>query len=412
MRLIYDLGLVIYRMSIRIASIFNDKARLWLKGRENLFANILKQVNPQEKIAWFHCASLGEFEQGRPVIEAFRKQNPECKILLTFFSPSGYEIRKNYNGADYIFYLPMDSKRNAEKFIEFINPSVVVFIKYEFWYHYIQTLNNKNIPVYLISANFRSTQIFFKRYGGFFRNLLKFFTYIFVQTSSSKDLLSTIGLNNISVAGDTRFDRVYSIVKQANRLPVVEKFKQNKTTIIVGSSWKEDEEILIPCLNQTFHDVKWIIAPHEIHEENLSRIIRNINKRIVRYSEMSRENASDFDVLLIDNIGMLSSLYYYGDIAYIGGGFGKGIHNILEAATFGIPVIFGPNFKKFHEAVELINQEGAFSIRSFEELMNTLDTLLQNQELLDTAGKIAKKFIENSLGATNIIVEKLVTKKS
>lgn len=409
MRLIYDLGLVIYRMSIRIASIFNGKARLWLKGRENLFANILKQVNPQEKIAWFHCASLGEFEQGRPVIEAFRKQNPECKILLTFFSPSGYEIRKNYDGADYIFYLPMDSKRNAEKFIELINPSVVVFIKYEFWYHFIKTLNNKNIPVYLISANFRSTQIFFKRYGGFFRNLLKYFTYIFVQTSSSKDLLSTIGLNNVSVAGDTRFDRVYSIVKQANRLPVVEKFKQNKTTIIVGSSWKEDEEILIPCLNQTFHDVKWIIAPHEIHDENLSRIISNINKRIVRYSEMNRENASDFDVLLIDNIGMLSSLYYYGDIAYIGGGFGKGIHNILEAATFGIPVIFGPNFKKFHEAVELIKQEGAFSIRSFEELMNTLDTLLQNQELLDTAGKIAKKFIENSLGATNIIVEKLVT---
>jgi 3-deoxy-D-manno-octulosonic-acid transferase len=410
MVIFYDLGLLIYRISLLLVSIFNEKASLWLKGRKNLFETIQTRVHAGEKIAWFHCASLGEFEQGRPVIEVFRKRNQEFKILLTFFSPSGYLIRKNYEGAEYVFYLPIDTRRNAKRFIELTNPSIVIFVKYEFWYHFIQLLYEKNIPVYLISASFRSNQIFFKWYGLFFKNLLKFYTRIFVQESNSKELLTTLGLNNVSIAGDTRFDRVQSIVKHADRLTVVEKFKQNKITVIAGSSWKEDEEILIPYLNQTDRVLKWIIAPHEIHEKNLSRITGTIKKKLIRYSEINLENASEFDVLLIDNIGMLFSLYNYGDLAYIGGGFGKGIHNILEAATFGIPVVFGPNFSKFHEAEELIDLEGAFTVKSYEELVTTLDNLLNSQENLETAGEIAKKFIKKNLGATKFIVEKLLTK--
>lgn len=403
---LYSLGLRFYYLLILLASLFNNKARLWIKGRKGIFDKIQKQVKSENNLFWFHTSSLGEFEQGRPLIEALKNKNNSIKILLTFFSPSGYENRKNYKTADYIFYMPPDSKKNARQFINLIQPSKAFFIKYEFWYHYLNQLKKNNIPVYLISANFRQKQIFFKWYGGWFRKMLYKFAHIFVQNKKSEQLLKNIGLDNITISGDTRFDRVAEIAKQAKRIEIAEKFKQDNSIIIGGSTWDKDEEIIIEFINTSQRKTKYIIAPHEIHESNIQRIIKSINKPVIRYSSASINNVNDFQVLIIDNIGMLSSLYRYADIAYIGGGFGVGIHNILEAATFGLPVVFGPNYKKFQEAVDLVESGGAFSVDSYENLQIRFENLLENIET-NKAGKISKEYVLNNQGATSKILNEI-----
>jgi 3-deoxy-D-manno-octulosonic-acid transferase len=411
MNLIYRACIALYSLSIRIAAFFgNEKASLFIKGRENIFTHIKDKLQPNEKRIWVHAASLGEFEQGRPLIEKIKSQYPEFSIVLTFFSPSGYEVRKNYTGADYIFYLPMDSKRNAKQFIEFINPSLVFFIKYEYWFYYLNTLYNKGIPSYLCSAIFRPSQPFFKWYGKWFRNILGYFEHIFVQTNESKSLLQTISIQNVTVTGDTRFDRVNSIASAARELPEIALFTENKPCLIAGSSWEPDELMLCNYISETPASFKIIFAPHEIDEAHLQRLEKTIDKSTIRYSQWKNKPTGSFDVLIIDNIGMLSSLYRYGQVAYIGGGFGKGIHNILEAATFGLPVIFGPNYKKFREAVDLTALGGAFPIQQYEQLKQILNKLFADNVFLSKSAKTAKMFVSGNIGATEKILASIVIK--
>ncbi len=406
MAFLYSLGIKAYYIGILIASLFSKKARAWIRGRKKIFGLIEEQVFPSDKLFWFHAASLGEFEQGRPVIEALKKSDDSINILLTFFSPSGYEIRKNYEHADYIFYLPLDTGKNASKFIKLVKPSKAFFIKYEFWYHYLAQLNAHDIPVYLISANFRQDQIFFKWYGKFFRKILFRFTRIFVQNNVSRQLLEYSGLNDITISGDTRFDRVAEIAGQSKRIEIVEKFGQNSMVIICGSTWKKDEEILTGYINKDSHNIKYIIAPHETGDKNIHRLERSIKKPLVKFSSANINDISKYDVLIIDSVGILSSLYRYGDIAYIGGGFGAGIHNILEAAVFGLPVIFGPRHKKFQEAVDLVKLGGAFPVCSYSVLKQHFDEL-QDTSTRERAGKIAAKYVSEKQGATRIILENI-----
>ncbi len=402
MTVFYLAVIKIYYLLIAIASWFNPKARFWIRGRKGIFKRLKQEINPNENIAWFHCASLGEFEQGRPLIEAFKEKYKEHKILLTFFSPSGYEIRKNYEGADYIYYLPLDTPKNARRFLNIVNPSVVFFIKYEFWYFFIKEIGKREIPLYLVSGIFRKSQRFFKKYAYRSQKMLSEFKHFFVQNDESADLLNSIQLNNVSVTGDTRFDRVYTIAKNSKTLPLIERFKGDQQLLIAGSTWKPDEDLIIKYLNESKNDLKVIIAPHEIHPENIARIIRSIDTdlRILKYSEADNMNISNAQVLIIDNIGLLSSLYKYGDLAYIGGGFGKGIHNTLEAATFGMPLLFGPNYLKFKEAVDMINAGGAYSITEYDELKDKIDFFISHPDEIIHAGKVTSDYVENKRGAT------------
>lgn len=404
---LYNFAIYTYNILIRISAAFgNTKAKLWLKGREKIFERIDTALQPVEKRIWIHASSLGEFEQGRPVIEKLKELRPDYKIVLTFFSPSGYEIRKDYKGADYIFYLPLDTRENAVRFLDLVKPEKTIFIKYEFWFNYLTTLKVRNIPLYLVSANFRKDQHFFKWYGGWFRKLLHNFTHIFVQNELSENLLKGIGFHNITIAGDTRFDRVYSIATSSRELPEVKNFVGSSYCIIAGSTWEPDEDLLIKYFNETPHPVKMIMAPHEIKDAAIDSIIQKLNKKSVRYSQL--QNAQTADVLIIDNIGMLSSLYRYGKIAYIGGGFGKGIHNILEAATFGLPVLFGPNYHKFQEAVNLEKAGGAFPVTEYPAMKTILDSLIEDPTKNKKCSQISRQFVENNLGATNIILEKIL----
>ncbi len=402
MTVFYLVGIKIYYLLIAIASMFNPKARFWIKGRKGIFRKLKQELNPNNNIAWFHCASLGEFEQGRPLIEAFKEKHKEYKILLTFFSPSGYEIRKNYEGADYIFYLPLDTPKNAKRFINIVNPSVVFFIKYEFWYFFIKEIGKREIPLYLVSGIFRKNQRFFKKYALRSKKMLSFFKHFFVQNEESANLLKNIHINNVSITGDTRFDRVYTIAKNSKDLPLIERFKGDNKLLIAGSTWKPDEDLIVRYLNESKSNIKVIIAPHEIHPENIARIIRSINSNfnILKYSEAHKENILNAQVLIIDNIGLLSSLYKYGDMAYIGGGFGKGIHNTLEAATFGMPLFFGPNYLKFKEAVDMINAGGAYSIAEYDKLKEKIDFFISHPDEIIHAGKVTSDYVENKQGAT------------
>ncbi len=361
----------------------------------------------QNRLVWFHAASLGEFEQGRPVIEALKEKEPDTVIVLTFFSPSGYEIRKNYKGADHVFYLPQDTKRNAELFVKKIAPDAAVFIKYEFWYHYLYELHKNEIDTFLISATFNKNQPFFKSWGKIYKRMLKFFTVIFVQDNESVSLLNSIGINKNKHAGDTRFDRVKQIAENAQKLEKIEKFRTDGRPIIVcGSTWPADESILLRYINQNSYDYKWIIVPHEIDESHIKNIIRNCQKSIVRYSDEKADFASA-EVLIIDCIGILSSVYGYGKIAYIGGGFGTGIHNTLEAAIYGIPVIFGPKYEKFREAVELIENQGAFSISNEQDFREIIDELNATDERTEEYGIRAYAYTNTQFGATEIIMKRL-----
>ncbi len=368
-----------------------------------------KMQGAGNKIAWFHCASLGEFEQGRPLIETFHEENPGYEILLTFFSPSGYEIRKNYKYANYVSYLPLDSKKSARYFIQTVKPSVAFFIKYEFWYFLIHELNNKNIPTYLVSGIFRASHFFFQKIAHPYCSVLHCFEHIFVQDNESKALLSTIGVKKVSVTGDTRFDRVQKVASQKKEIPFIKEFKNKSTMLIGGSTWPKDEDLLIQYINRREHDMKYILAPHEINEKHLDKIEQSINKPCIRYSNASSENVKGNEVLLMDNIGMLSSLYQYGDIAYVGGGFGAGIHNILEAATFGIPVVFGPNHKQFNEANELIHQGGAFSISNYFSMKKLFDDFLADDGFRKKTGNTCKNYIKRKTGSTREILNNIQT---
>lgn len=405
MRLIYKIGIQIYFILVIIASVFNIKARRWLSGRAGNWKKIREKIKQGDRVIWIHCASLGEFEQGRPVIEELRKRLPDRKLLLTFFSPSGYELRKNYDGVDCVTYMPLDTRFNAWRFMNLVKPEMAFFIKYEFWYYFLRTLKKKQVPVFLVSAKFRRDQVFFKWYGKWYRKLLGFFRILFVQNEESRRLLNVINVKNVIVAGDTRFDRVFNILKTSAEYPWVEPFIADNTVIIAGSTWEKDEQMLIEYINQSGPGIKFILAPHEIKEKNLMNLIAKIDHPSVRFTDIDKSGYPGAKVLIIDNVGHLSSLYKYGDIAYIGGGFGKGIHNVLEAATYGLPVIFGPNHKKFLEAVELVQKNAAFPVGDINELKSILDRLISDKTLLNSCSETALKYIKSKLGATNAIVD-------
>ncbi len=406
MAFIYNLGIFLYGLFIRFAALFNPKAKQFVVGRKALFLHLKDTVvSSQLPVVWFHCASLGEFEQARTLIEAYKAKHPDCRIILTFFSPSGFEVRKNYPHADYIFYLPIDTPRNARRFINIVKPQKVFFIKYEFWYNYLNILSKRRIAIYLVSANFRENQLFFKKRGAWYRSMLQKFKHIYVQNERSIKLLESIEILNASIAGDTRFDRVAQIASQTKQIPIVERFAGNNMVFIAGSTWPTDELLIVQYINQSQHQLKYIIASHEIHETQINTIIQGItSKKCIRFSQANENTIHEFDVLIIDNIGMLSSLYKYGKISYIGGGFGKGIHNTLEAATFGLPVIFGPCYTKFQEALDLVEQGGAYPISNFKELKHTIDSLIENPQTLVKASNAARQLVESNVGATGKII--------
>lgn len=407
MLLFYNIAIYAYYFIIKIASITNSKAKLWLVGRRD------QQIRPLQKSAWFHFASLGEFEQGRPVLEAFKEQHPEHAIVVTFFSPSGYEVRKNTPLADAVYYLPLDTAANARQFIDTIDPVIAVFTKYEYWYHFYNEAHQRNIPLYVISAIFRQQQIFFKWYGDLHRKILEKVTRFFVQDEDSKTRLSTIGIHKVMVSGDTRFDRVYANALAPKQLPLIERFKNNARVFIAGSTWPADEELIAPLI--TAHpDWKFIFAPHEIPEAKISDLMSKLPANsTVRFSQIkvNDQGLSNKQVLVIDNIGMLSSLYQYGDVAYIGGGFGVGIHNTLEAAAFGLPVIFGPNYQKFKEARDLVALGGGFSISDAGQLKAVADQLMNNDAHREQAGAIAKELVQHSKGATEMIMQNIAIRE-
>ncbi|MDP4292029.1 MAG: glycosyltransferase N-terminal domain-containing protein [Bacteroidota bacterium] len=404
MSLIYDTAIAIYVAIIRIAALFNPKARQWVVGRKHIFRKIKVALNGNTSpVIWVHCASLGEFEQGRPVIEAIREQHPDTKIFLTFFSPSGFEIRKNYQGADYIFYLPADMPYNASRFIRLVSPSLVVIVKYEFWFNYLHLLRREQIPTLIISAIFRPSQHFFRWYGGWFRKNLRGISHFFVQSDQSAQLLRSIGIAQVTVSGDTRFDRVAAIAEKCKSFPLIEQYRGNGRLFLAGSTWPADEE-LIKTLCQSNQGFKYIIAPHEVHEEHIRYIEQLFGGQCIRYSKATPENISKTNILIIDSIGILSNLYQYAYIAYIGGAFGKGLHNILEAATFGKPVIFGPNYTKFKEAVDLVELGGVFSIHNAGELIHTANQLSMDETVYMKASGQCSGYVALMRGATSLIL--------
>jgi len=409
MRIIYELGLHIYAFIAFIVSPYNKKAHQWCSGRKESFKYLNSKIKEMDNILWMHCASLGEFEQGRPLIESIKKRYPEYKILLTFFSPSGYEIRKNYKMADYICYLPLDTRKNARKFINIVNPKKVFFIKYEFWMNYIKELSLHKIPLYLVSSIFNPEQLFFKKRIGasWYRKILFRVSYFFVQNQQSSDLLSNIGIKNTMIIGDTRFDRVAEIAAQGKKLPIIEKFKGSSKLIIAGSSWAPDEKLLTEYFNKN-KKTKVIFAPHEVKESNINRIINSFHEPVLLYSKVNIDtDINNYRILIIDCVGILSSIYRYGDIAYIGGGFGVGIHNTLEAAIYNIPVLFGPNYKKFQEAVDLKEKGIAFPVSTIEELTTHFDDLINNDKKLSIIKERCCSFMQKNIGATDKVVSKV-----
>jgi 3-deoxy-D-manno-octulosonic-acid transferase len=404
MLIIYNIGIKLYYFIAIIASFVNTKAKTWVNGRR------VQEVTTLPESIWFHFASLGEFEQGRPVLEAMKAQYPLYKIVITFFSPSGYEIRKNTPLADFVYYLPLDTAQNAQQFINTIKPVAAIFTKYEYWYHYFNELHKQHIPLYVISAIFRPKQIFFKWFGSLHRQILTKVSCFFVQDEASRQLLSTININKVLISGDTRFDRVYINAQQPKALPVINDFKNQKPVFVAGSTWPADEELIAPLITM-YPDWKFIIAPHEISEDKVNKLLSMLPaKKTVRYSSVStlRTPLSNYQVLVIDNIGMLSSLYQYGDVAYIGGGFGVGIHNTLEAAAFGLPVIFGPNYSRFKEARELVTLQAGFSIENAQQLQAISKKLITDAHFRNEAGSVASQFVTESKGATELIMSNIV----
>lgn len=402
MLLLYNIGIQIYSMILRLFSLFNAKAKLFVEGRKGLLDKISSTIDSNHAHVWFHFASLGEFEQGRTVLEKIKTAYPDKRIVITFFSPSGYEIRKNYPLADGVFYLPLDTARNAKRFIDAVNPEVAIFTKYEYWHHYFNVLYKRNVPLFIISGIFRSNQIYFKFYGGFYRSILKKVAHFFVQNEVSKTLLADIGLINTTVSGDTRFDRVFSNAENPKAIRQIEDFCQDKPTMIAGSTWPADEKLLVKLIDK-MSEWKFIIAPHEIHNSRIEDLSSQLQGS-VKYSQLGYAS-SDAQVLIIDNIGLLSSIYQYGRVAYIGGGFGVGIHNTLEAAAFGLPVIFGPNYHKFEEAKDLLKIGAARSISNEEELFSAFHDLTRNT----TPAETARNYVSSKKGSTDVILERIAS---
>ena len=415
--MIYNIVIYFVLWGIAIASLFNEKVRKMWRGEREAFKILKQKVDPNAKYIWFHAASLGEFEQGRPLMERIRKDNPQYKILLTFYSPSGYEVRKNYEGADIICYMPVDTRLNAIRFLRLVRPVMAFFIKYEFWSNFLHILKHRNIPTYSVSSIFREDQVFFKWYGRSYAGVLKCFTRFFVQNEESKRLLEGIGITAVDVVGDTRFDRVLQIKEAAKRLPICEAFRTGVASsqsadvphhdfkvFVAGSSWPPDENIFIPFFNE-HKDWRLLIAPHVIAEEHLKLILSLIKgKKVVRYTQTTPEEAAEADVLIIDCFGLLSSMYNYGDVAYIGGGFGVGIHNTLEAAVWNMPVIFGPNNKKFQEAQGLLKSGGGFEINTYEDFSGLMSSLMNDETFLKQAGDKAGAFVAHLAGATDKVL--------
>ncbi len=415
--MIYNIVIYFVLWGIAIASLFNEKVRKMWRGEREAFKILKQKVDPNAKYIWFHAASLGEFEQGRPLMERIRKDNPQYKILLTFYSPSGYEVRKNYEGADIICYMPVDTRLNAIRFLRLVRPVMAFFIKYEFWSNFLHILKHRNIPTYSVSSIFREDQVFFKWYGRSYAGVLKCFTRFFVQNEESKRLLDGIGITAVDVVGDTRFDRVLQIKEAAKQLPICEAFRTGVASsqsadvphhdfkvFVAGSSWPPDENIFIPFFNE-HKDWRLLIAPHVIAEEHLKLILSLIKgKKVVRYTQTTPEEAAEADVLIIDCFGLLSSMYNYGDVAYIGGGFGVGIHNTLEAAVWNMPVIFGPNNKKFQEAQGLLKSGGGFEINTYEDFSGLMSSLMNDETFLKQAGDKAGAFVAHLAGATDKVL--------
>ncbi|MFI3283191.1 MAG: glycosyltransferase N-terminal domain-containing protein [Rikenellaceae bacterium] len=403
---IYSIAIALYGLIAKIVALWSPKARLWCDGRRNIINRITEAIPSTERIVWVHVASLGEFEQGRPIIEKIRKEHPDYKILLTFFSPSGYEIRHNYEGADYVFYLPNDTPSNVAKFLDIVKPEVVIFVKYEFWLNYLSALRRRNIRSFIVSAIFRENSIFFRPWGFAWRDALTAFETIFVQDDNSKKLLAEWGFDNVVVAGDTRFDRVWDIAQNSKKLPIIENFVGQSDMMIAGSSWEADEEIILPLIAKN-ENVKFIIAPHEIGKERIDTLSSKLTGKCVKYSECGVDSSFEgVQVLILDTMGMLSSVYKYAKWGYIGGGFGKGIHNTLEAATFGLPIAFGTNYHKFKEACDLISLGGATSVGSAEEL-DVWFTKLQNKTTRDAVSQKNLDYTSRKRGATALITRSI-----
>ena len=409
MLFLYNIITLLAAQLLKIVALFSPKMKLFVDGRKSVFQTLADKIQSSDKTIWFHAASLGEYEQGLPVIEAIKQQFPNHKIVVTFFSPSGYEVRKNNAVANVTIYLPLDTISNAKQFIELVHPEMAFFIKYEYWPNYLNELKKQQIKTYLISGILRENQAFFKWYGGFYRNALKTFDYFFVQNESSKTLLQSIGFNNVKVSGDTRFDRVVSILERDNSLDFIEQFKNNKTTIVIGSSWPKDEALLVNYINQSSDDVKFIIAPHNIKSEQIQELKNAITKKTILFSEKDNVDLSNSNVFIIDTIGILTKIYSYSDIAYVGGGFGNpGVHNILEPATFRVPVVIGPNYSHFAEATALVNMEGCISIQNQTQLNEAFDLLLQNEDERLEKGHICSTFVQMNKGATQTIMHHIL----
>jgi 3-deoxy-D-manno-octulosonic-acid transferase len=415
---LYNLGIALYRFGIWIASFFNMKARLWLQGRQNLFKNIENQwfikKNRTHKIIWMHVASLGEFEQGRPLMELLKKNNPDkYQIVLSFFSPSGYELRKNYPLADFVTYMPLDTAANAKRFLDAIQPDIAVFVKYEFWFHHLNELKNRQIPTLLIAAVFRPDQIFFRNYGNFFKKLLTndYFKQIFVQNEDSLELLQNIGCQQVVLAGDTRIDRVTAIATEAKTFPLIQQFVGNDNALICGSTWESDETLIFNWFQKIGSTVfkKIIIAPHEIGKSHIQQLQKRLPNQTICYSQLvDNQSFGDATILIIDNIGMLSALYRYGKVAYIGGGFGTGIHNILEPAAFGLPILFGTKYQKFVEANALIATGGAFSVQNREQFAEKM-AFLEDSNHWNHASSVVNQYLNQNRGATLLIADYIKT---
>ena len=423
MMFLYNFIVIIASYLLKIVALFSGKIKLFVDGRKISFSTLKQSVSSTDKTIWFHSASLGEYEQGLPVMEKIKLKYPNHKIVLTFFSPSGYEVRKNNTIADVTVYLPLDTRVNANRFIELVHPEIVFFIKYEFWPNYLNELKKRSqsygTRTYLISGIFREKQLFFKWYGGFYRDALKSFDYFFVQSEKSKKCIQSIGFNNVKISGDTRFDRVSSILERDNTLDFIEEFKRDSSKvgmaklIVIGSSWPKDEKILVDYINQASSHIKFIIAPHNIRQEQVQELKKSISKKTILFSEKDAEihqhdKLSDYQIFIIDTIGILTKIYSYGDIAYVGGGFGNpGVHNILEPATFGLPIVIGPNYSHFAEATALVNMEGCISISNYIELKEAFDLMLQNEDERLEKGHICSTFVQMNKGATNVVLKHL-----
>ncbi|MGM5468800.1 3-deoxy-D-manno-octulosonic acid transferase [Flavobacteriaceae bacterium LMO-SS05] len=405
--LIYNIGIYIAGIHLKIIALFNHKIKLGVDGRSQTFNKLKEHIQSHDAVLWFHCASLGEYEQGLPVFKVLRAQYKTHKIVLTFFSPSGYEIRKHTNVADVVVYLPLDTKHNAKRFLDIVHPKFTVFVKYDIWPNYLNALKKRQLLAILISASFRISQSYFKFYGSGMRKALSAFEHIFVQNESSKVLLKSIHINNVTVSGDTRYDRVSQQLEQDNTLDFISEFKQDKLCLVIGSSWPEDEELLVKYINETHSkDVKYIIAPHNIKPNQIENLSSNLQPKTLLFSEKENKNSSEYSVFIIDTIGLLSKIYSYSDIAYVGGGMGtKGLHNILEPAVFGVPIVIGKQYQKFPEAIQMIQEAGVTPVRNYLELKSTLDTLFENKTERQRLGELNKTFVDQNKGAVKYIID-------